>query len=430
MSRTFSSLAIANYRLFFVGALISNIGTWMGRVAQDWLVLTDLTPHSSTALGTVTGLQFLPFLLLAPVTGVVADRFPKRRILFITQGLLGVTMGLNAALVLAGTVQLWHVYVLAFLTGCATAFDNPARQAFVSEMVGQDHVANAVGLNSASFNFGRLIGPGVAGLIIAWVGVGPALAVNAVSFGCPIVALALMDVSRLATPPPARGRGRLREGLSYVRHRPDLIMIMFLVFVLGTFGMNFQLSNAVMATQVFHRGPTEYGVLGSIMAIGSLAAALLTARRPHPRLRILLGALAAFAASTFVLSLAPTYAVFAVLLVPVGLSALTAMTTANAIVQLTTTPQMRGRVMGLYMTIFIGGTPVGSPLIGRVGDTLGPRWMILVGSIAVALSLVVVAVYFVRNENLRVSITRSRTGWISVRTGPVADVGQGPEAAR
>jgi len=414
MSRTFASLAIRNYRLFFCGAIVSNIGTWMGRVAQDWLVLTQLTAHSSTALGTVTSLQFLPFLLFAPWTGVVADRFPKRRILLITQSVMALGFGLNAVLVINGTVQLWMVYLLALLTGCATAFDNPARQAFVSEMVGQDNVANAVGLNSASFNFGRLVGPGAAGLVIAWVGVGPAMAFNGISFAFVLAALLLMDPRKLMPAPLATGRGRLREGLAYVRGRPDLLVILFLVFVLGTFGMNFQIANAVMATKEFGKGPTEYGVLGSVMAIGSLSAALMTARRRRPQMRLLFVSLAGFTVTTLALALAPGYVLFAVLLVPVGLCAMTAMTVANTMAQLTVDPAMRGRVMGLYMTIFIGGTPIGSPIVGWVGDTLGPRWTILVGTIGVGLALAAVAIRLTRHDNLRVKIDLHEQGWLRV----------------
>src|SRR6478752_2328157 len=342
VSPTFRSLAIYNYRIYAAGALISNIGTWMGRVAQDWLVLTELTPHSSVALGIVTGLQFLPLLLLAPWTGMIADRFSKRRILALTQSSLALTSLLTGVLVMTGAVQLWHVYLLAFLQGVATAVDNPARQTFVSEMVPREELSNAVGLNSASFNAARLIGPGVAGLVMA------------------------------------------------------------IVFVLGTFGMNFQMTTALMATTVFHKGPGEYGLLGSIMAIGSLSAALLSARRPRPRLRILLVALGGFVVSSLAAALAPSYLWFAVLLVPVGLSALTVLTSANSMVQLGVDPHMRGRVMALYMAIFMGGTPLGSPLIGWIGSAWGPRWTILIGTITVAGALVAATLYLMRTENLHV----------------------------
>ena len=254
MSPTFHSLSIPNYRIYASGAIVSNVGTWMGRVAQDWLVLTVLTDHSSTALGIVTGLQFLPFLILAPFAGMLVDRFPKRRILFLTQTALLVTALLLAVLTAAGVVELWHVYALAFIQGVATAVDNPARQTFVSEMVDTEHLPNAVALNSASFNLGRLVGPAVAGLVIAWFGIAPALYVNAATFVFVLVALLRMNTSLLTPSPRARGKGQIREGVRYVKGRPDLVLIMALVFVLGTFGMNFQLTMALMATKVFDKG--------------------------------------------------------------------------------------------------------------------------------------------------------------------------------
>lgn len=402
MSPTFASLSIYNYRVYAAGGLVSNIGTWMGRVAQDWLVLTQLTDYSALALGIVTGLQFAPLVLLAPVAGMVADRFPKRRLLVISQTALAVTAALTGVLVVTGTVQLWHVYALALVQGVATALDNPARQTFVSEMVPHASLPNAVGLNSASFNAGRLIGPGVAGLVIAAIGTGPAFFLNALSFVAVLLALGRMHPEELRPSPRARGKGQIRQGLRYVRGRPDLVLIMALVFVLGTFGMNFQLTTALMATTVFDKGAREYGLLGSVLAVGSLAAALLSARRPKPRLRVLLLALAGFVVASLAAALAPSYAWFAVLLVPVGLTALTVLTTANSTVQLSVDPQMRGRVMALYMAILMGGTPLGSPLIGWIGHTWGPRWTILVGSVAVALALVGAAAYLVLAENLRV----------------------------
>ncbi|EWT00694.1 MFS transporter [Intrasporangium oryzae NRRL B-24470] len=428
MSPTFHSLGIRNYRVYASGAIVSNIGTWMGRVAQDWLVLTVLTDRSASALGLVTGLQFLPFLILAPWAGMIVDRFPKRRILFLTQSALLVTALLLAVLTATGVVELWHVYALAFLQGVATAVDNPARQTFVSEMVDSEHLPNAVALNSASFNLGRLIGPGVAGLVIAWFGLAPALFINAASFVFVLVALSQMDTGALTPSPRARGKGQIREGVRYVKGRPDLILIMFLVFVLGTFGMNFQVTMALMATKVFDKGPGEYGLLGSIMAVGSLTAALLAARRGRPRLRVLLLALVGFTLSTALLSTAPSYVLFALYLVPTGLSALTALTAANAMVQVSVDPVMRGRVMALYMAIFMGGTPLGAPMIGWIGDTWGPRWTIAIGTIMVGLSLVVVALWFARRENVAVTFqTQSRPRF---RVQLVPQVSTAPEVTK
>lgn len=406
-SRTFASLHIFNYRLFFLGGLLSNTGTWMGRVAQDWLVLVELTAHDATALGVVTALQFAPVVLLAPLAGAIADRFPKRRILMFTQTGLAITSALLAVLVIGGWATLWQVYLIALLQGVVTALDNPARQAFVSEMVPPERLSNAVGLNATSFNSARLIGPGVAGLLIAAIGTGWTLAVNTLSFAAVLVALAAMRGAELRPAPRGRGRGGVREGIAYVRRRPDLQLIMFMVFMLGTFGMNFQITIALMATTEFGKGAQEYGALGSVMAIGSLAAALLAARRARPRLRVLLGALAGFTVAATAASLAPNYVTFAVALVPCGLFAITALNTANATVQLSVTPVMRGRVMALYMAIFMGGTPVGAPLVGWIGATLGARWTIAIGAVAVGAALAVALVYLTRVNEVQVHLERS-----------------------
>jgi len=421
MSPTFASLSIYNYRVFATGALISNTGTWMGRVAQDWLVLTQLTPHSSVALGVVTGLQFAPLALFAPVGGMITDRFPKRRILFVTQSALALTSLLTGLLVVTGAVQLWHIFVLAFVQGVATALDNPARQTFVSEMVPHESLSNAVGLNSASFNAARLIGPGVAGLVIAAFDTGPAFFVNTLSFVAVLFALSRMRPGELKPTPRHRGKGQIREGLRYVRGRPDIVLIMALVFVLGTFGMNFQMTTALMATVVFHKGAGEYGLLGSIMAVGSLSAALLSARRPNPRLRVLLVAFAAFSVASAAVALAPSYVWFAVLLIPVGLSALTVLTTSNSMVQLSVDPAMRGRVMALYMAVFMGGTPLGSPVIGWIGSAWGPRWTILVGSVATALAFIAAMLYLVRSEDMHVSYHRRNRPRLSVIRGEISE---------
>jgi len=421
MSPTFASLSIYNYRVFAAGALVSNTGTWMGRVAQDWLVLTQLTDHSSVALGIVTGLQFAPLALFAPISGMIADRFPKRRILFATQSALALTSLLTGVLVVTGTVQLWHIFVLAFVQGVAAALDNPARQTFVSEMVPHESLSNAVGLNSASFNGARLIGPGVAGLVIAAFDTGPAFFVNTLSFVAVLFALSRMRPGELNPAPRQRGKGQIRDGLRYVRGRPDIVLIMALVFVLGTFGMNFQMTTALMATAVFDKGAGAYGLLGSIMAVGSLSAALLSARRPHPRLRILLVALAGFGAASAAAALAPSYIWFAVLLIPVGLTALTVLTTANAMVQLSVEPAMRGRVMALYMAVFMGGTPLGAPLIGWIGSAWGPRWTILVGSIATGLAVLAAMLYLVRSENIQVRYQGQNRPRVSVVRGEISE---------
>jgi MFS family permease len=426
VSPTFTSLEVRNYRVWAAGALVSNIGTWMGRVGQDWLVLTVLTAGSATALGVVTGLQFLPFLLLAPWAGLIADRFPKRRTLLATQSLLAVSSLLLGVLAVTGAAELWHVYAIALFQGVTTAIDNPARQAFVSEMVPPDKLANAVSLNSASFNAGRLVGPGVAGLVIAWWGTGEALLLNTVTFLFVIAALLRLRGGELRPAPLARARGGIRQGFHYVRDRRDLQLVMLLVFVLGTFGMNFQITMALMATKVFDKGAGEFGLLGSIMAIGSLAAALRSAGRKEPRLRVLLVSLVAFTVAAAVAALAPTYWTFALALIPVGFAALTALTTANAMVQTRVAPEMRGRVMALYMAIFMGGTPAGAPLIGWISEEFGPRWTIGIGAVAVGLALVGVSVWLARSENVRVSYESQRRPRVRVTSTPVVDESERP----
>jgi MFS family permease len=394
----FSSLALRNYRLFWTGGFISNIGTWMARVAQDWLVLTILTNNSAIALGIVTGMQFLPTALLSPWAGALADRFPKRKLLMLTQAGMGITGTALAVLVLGGWVTLWQVYLLAFLQGIAAAFDTPARQSFAPEMVPSKLIGNAVGLNSTSFHSARLIGPAVAGLTIAVWGVGPALAVNAFSFIAVMVALAWMNPAELKPAPRGPSSGGVREGLRYVRRRPDILLVLFMIFMLGTFGLNFQLTNALMATSVFHVGPTEFGYMGSVMAIGSLSASLIAAGRTEVPMRLIVGALGAFSAVLLVMSVTASFFLYLGLLLFAGLTALTVMTAANTSVQLSVEPVMRGRVMALYMAIFLGGTPIGSPLLGWIGDAWGPRWTIAIGGIACGLSAVVAVVYLLRRR--------------------------------
>ena len=386
MRTVFSSLSFANYRLWFVGALVANIGTWMQRVAQDWLVLTVLTDDSGVAVGITTALQFAPALLLSAWAGLLADRVDRRRLLMITQGSMGLLAAGLGGLVLSGAAELWHVYVFAGLLGCVSAVDAPARQTFVADMVPAERLANAVSLNSASFNAARLIGPGVAGLLIALVGTGWVFIINAVSFAATILALAWMRTAELQPVARAiRGRGQIRAAVRYVRRRTDIVVVMVVVGVVSTFGLNFQLTSAVMARTEFDKGPSEYGVLGSILAIGSLAGALLAARRERPRVRLVIGSALAFGVATGAMALMPTYELYALACIPVGFASLTMLTSANATLQMSTTPAMRGRVMALYLIVFLGATPIGSPVVGWVAETFGARWSIGIGSISAIL---------------------------------------------
>lgn len=386
MSPTFSSLAFRNYRLWFLGALIANIGTWMQRVGQDWLVLTHLTDDSAVAVGVVTALQFIPMLVLSPWAGLLADRLPRRWLLAGTQAGQGVLAFALGGLVLTGRAELWHVYVFAALLGCVTAVDGPVRQTFVAEIVPKEQLSNAVGLNSASFNAGRLIGPGVAGVLIAVVDIGPVFIINGLSFAATILALVAMRPAEL-TPLPvvARGRGQIREGLAYVRRRTDILMVMVVVGVVSTIGMNHQLTLAVMARSEFGRDADAYGLLSSVLAVGSLVGALLAARRERPRVRLVIGSAFAFGVASGVLAIMPTFETFALATIPVGLAALTMMTAANATIQLGTSPALRGRVMALYMMVFLGSKPIGGPFVGWVAEVLGPRWSVGVGSVAALL---------------------------------------------
>ncbi len=403
MSATFSSLRYRNYRIWFGAALVANIGTWMQRIAQDWVVLTELTHNSGVAVGITTALQFLPFLVLSPWAGLLADRLPRRRLLMATQGGMGVLALALGALVLSGHVELWHVYVFALLLGVVAALDNPVRQTFVAEMVPADRLPNAVGLNSASFNAARLLGPGVAGLLIAAVGAGWVFIINGVTFGATIAALALMHVRELRTLPSApRAKGQIREGVRYVSGRTDIVVIMVVMAVVSTFGLNFQLTSALMARVEFGKGAGEFGILGSVLAIGSLTGALLAARRDRPRVRLVIGSAFAFAVTTAVMALMPTYELYMLACIPVGLASLTMMTAAVSTIQTSTDPVMRGRVMALYMMVFLGATPVGSPVVGWIGEAVGPRWAILVGSIATFLVAAGATVWTVRNWHLKV----------------------------
>jgi len=360
----------------------------MQRVAQDWLVL-QLTGGSGSALGITTGLQFLPVLLLSPYAGVIADRVPKRRLLQLTQAVMAAASLLLGAITVLGVVEVWHVYVIAFVFGIGSAFDAPARQAFVSEMVAQDEVTNAVGLNSAAFNLARIIGPALAGLMIGALGSGASatgwvILINAVSYAAVIWQLQRMDAALLRTPEPAdRTPGMLRDGVRYVRSRPKMLMVLVLVFFAGTFGMNFQITSALMATQVFDKGAGEFGLLGSFMAIGSLAGALMAARRTRIRIRLLIVAALGFGAAEIAAGLMPTYVLFAAMCPVIGFSTLTLLNSANATMQLESDPVYRGRVMALYMTIVMGGTPLGSPLIGWVGEQFGARWTLILGGMLV-----------------------------------------------
>ncbi len=390
----FRSLSVRNYRTWAAGAIVSNVGTWMQRTAQDWIVLAELTRHNATAVGIVTGLQFGPQLLLLPLTGLAADRFDRRKLLFVTQstmGLLALALGLLAIFHL---VRLWHVYVFAFLLGCAAAFDAPARQTFVAELVQETHLSNAVALNSTSFNAARMIGPAIAGLLIAAVGAGWVFVLNAASFAAVLLSISMLRIDELHMRERiGRSSGGFLGGLRYVLGRGDLLLILFMLLLIGAFAINFPIFISTMAVSVFHAGASQFGLLTSMMAVGSVIGALLAARRERPNMNILVAGAAAMGAGLVLAALAPHYLPFGLALVLVGLSAQTLTTSAIGQVQLTTEPVMRGRVMALLMAVTLGTTPIGAPIVGWVADTFGPRWAIGVGA-ASCLVAAGVALYF------------------------------------
>ncbi|AWI29702.1 MFS transporter [Streptomyces tirandamycinicus] len=404
---TFSSLRIRNYRLFFTGAIVSNTGTWMARITQDWLVLS-LT-GSAAAVGITTALQFLPMLLFGLYGGVIADRCPKRLLLLFSQGALGLCGLTLAVLTLSGEVRVWHVYLVAFLLGMVTVVDNPTRQSFVSEMVGPGQLRNAVSLNSANFQSARLVGPAVAGVLITAVGSGWAFLLNGLSFLAPITGLLLMRPAELhRTERVPRGKGQLREGLKYVAGRPELLWPIVLVGFIGTFAFNFPIWLTAFADKVFHAGAGTYGLLNTLMAAGSLAGALLAARRGSSRLRMLLGAAALLGVLEIAAAVSPSFWLFAALLVAIGMVGLTVNVTANSSVQMATDPAMRGRVMSLYMMVFVGGTPLGAPIVGWLTDHYGVRvGMATAGAVAV-IAAVAIGLILVRVGGMRLKLDLRR----------------------
>ena len=399
---TFRSLKGFNYRVWAVGALVSNIGTWMQRTAQDWLVLTQLTRHNATAVGVVIALQFGPQVLLLPLTGFAADRFDRRRLLLCTQAAMGIlALGLGL-LTLTGRVRLGHVYLFALLLGCVTAFDSPARQTFVSDLVAQDDLPNAVGLNSTSFNIARMLGPSLAGGLIAAVGSGWVFVLNGVSFAAVLGSLSLLRTRELQPRAPARrGPGGLAEGFRYVWNRPDLKAVMVMIFLVGTFGLNFPIFISAMAVKVFHSGAGQFGLLTSFMAVGSVAGALLAARRTRPDFTLLFGGAALFGLGFTLAGILPGYGLFALALGIIGLSAQTFTTTANSMVQMGTEPAMRGRVLAILLAIALGSSPLGAPIVGWVADRFGPRWALAIGAASGFAAALVGLGYLVRHRRLR-----------------------------
>jgi MFS family permease len=405
----FRSLRSYNYRVWAAGGLVSNVGTWMQRTAQDWLVLTELTHKNATAVGIVMALQFGPQLLLLPLTGYAADHLDRRKLLLVTQALIGaLALGLGL-LTLAGWVRLWHVYVFAGLLGAVAAFDAPARQTFVSELAGEDDLSNAVALNSTSFNAARMIGPAVAGALLASMSAGWVFLLNALSYVAVLASLGLLRTAELHPRLHAgRSPGGLLEGFRYVWGRHDLRAVLLMLFLIGTFGLNFPIFIAAMVVKVFHGEADQYGLLTSLMAAGSVAGALFAAQQARPRLGYLIGAALCFGVGCVLASVMPTYLWFGVMLMLVGMAAQTYTTSTNSLVQLSTAPAMRGRVIAIQFAIALGGTPIGAPLVGWVADTLGPRWSLGLGALSGLAAVAVGLRYLVRYRQLRMFVEGGR----------------------
>jgi MFS family permease len=399
----FRALEERNYRLYFGGQVLSNAGTWMQRVAQDWLVL-DLSGSSAVALGITTALQFLPFLLFSLWGGTLADRIPRRKLLVITQVAMGLLAILLGVLAIAGLATVAIVYVLAFALGVAAAFDNPARQAFVNEIVGKERLGNAIALNSASFNLARLVGPALAGVLVAVVGSGWVFILNGASFAVTIWALLAMRTSELRPQKRQEGTVRLSQGLRYVGGNPDLVLVLALAFIVATFGLNYQMTMALMARNQFGVGAEAFGIMSTALALGALAGSLLAARRVHIPLRLVVVAALVFGVVEVVNGLAPTYVSMLVLLPFAGLAAMTFTTSAQTYLQSRSEGWVRGRVMGVYTLLFFGGTPLGAPVIGWASEQWGPRIGLIGGGALTFLVSGLAVLVYLRHRRRRLDI--------------------------
>jgi len=420
----FRSLRLFNFRIWFLGALVSNVGGWMQATAQDWVVLTELTDNDATAMGVTMALQFGPPLVLVSVTGWVADRFDRRKLLMATQSSLMALAVIAGVLLLTGVMTLPLMFAFAGAFGVVNAFDAPARQTFVTDVVGRQDASNAVALNAASFNTARLLGPAIGGVLIVLVGTGWVFLINAVTFLALLVALRFIRRDELVPQARRTDAARLSEGFRYVARRPDLIVAFIMVFLVGAFGMNFPIYASTMAIE-FGQQADGYGLLSSTLAVGSLAGALMAARRERAKLRVVVVAIGGFGVAALVSAAMPTYALYAALLVFVGFSTTTMLTTANGYVQTTTDPAVRGRVLALYMAVIMGSTPIGAPIAGWVVDVFGPRAAIVMGGVAGLLACAVGVTWMLasgrvrRHPSRRFRLTVEETTTVrTVRPGP------------
>lgn len=407
LADTFRSLKVRNFRLFLTGQLIALVGTWMRFIALDWLAL-DLSGNSGAALGLVTAFQLAPTLVFALYAGKLADRFDKRRILQLCNLIWFVLTSLLAVLVISGQIQLWQIYAFSLILGVVSAQEIPTRQAFASELVGPDLLPNALALNGATFNSARIVGPALAGVLIALIGIGPIFVINAVTLLVTVVTMAMMNPTELERAPKTGASGTVREGLAYVRRRPDLLLPLALVLIVGGFGFNFQVTLALMAKSEFQTGPAAFGLLTTALALGALAGALGgTKRRKRPSVYLVLGAAIGFGVLEILAGFAPNFAVAVALLVPTGFLMVFFAQAANQRVQLGVSPQMRGRVMALYVMVFLGSAPIIAPIVGWLAELLGPRSGLWVGGALSLAAGLTALVYRTRRRGVAVSLERS-----------------------
>ena len=411
-TRTFASLRNRNFRIFFTAQIVSVTGNWMQSIAQMWLVL-HLT-GSGLALGITAALQFTPILLFGTWGGLLADRVDKRKLLMVTQSSAGVVALVLAGLTLGGLVQLWMVYVLAFALGMVNVFDNPGRQSFVTEMVGKEQVINAVGLNSAVFTLARVIGPAIAGVLIAVVGTGWCFLYNGLSYFPVVFALVLMRPWELHRGRPTpRARGQIRAGIRYAWSTPELRFPLLLMLVVGTLAFNFSVLMPLMASFAFHSGASTFGLLMSFMGAGAFVGALVSANRARPSHRLLAFAGVAFGGLLIGAALAPTLLIELLVLLPLGAAMITFQATANSLLQLNSDPALRGRVMALYVMVFLGTTPIGGPIVGWVAEQFGARTGLGLGGLATVIASLV----------LLWALGHWRVGLLNMSQKPISDRG-------
>lgn len=412
MKQAFRSLANTNYRLWAIGAIISNIGTWLQRTAQDWIVIAELSDKNASAVGMVVALQFLPQIFLLPLTGWAADRLDRRKLLITTQILMAILAMVLGSLALSGHIQLWQVYVCALLLGCVTAFDAPARHAFVSDLVSEEDLPNAVSLNSLSFNAARMVGPAIAGIIIASLGSGWGFISNAISFIPVIVIMMMLKVKPCCAGTEtvqegSQSRQTLFDGFRYIWSHPEMTVILIMVSLISMFGMNFPVYLSAMTVHVFTGGSEQYGLLTSIMAIGSITGALVTAMRLKPDLRFLTGSMAAFGVACLVASVMPDFWMFALALIAVGTTAQLFTTSSNSLTQISTDRKLRGRVMAIFLSTALGGTALGGPVIGWISDSFSPRWAMAFSGLAAIAATLIGALFLYRQQLAKVPIADS-----------------------